>query len=302
MNMASAIREPRPAKSALTKTGGFLAGFSHTLQPYTGCQFGCEYCYVKGSPVHHFHQPLASWGEYVHPRIGIANVLARELERHQRKGSLKELKIFMSSATDPYQGSESQWHLSRKCLEVFLQYPPGLLVVQTRSPLVADDIALLKQLGPRVWLSFTIETDLDEVRRIVTPRCPKIERRFAVLSDAMAAGINVQIAVSPCLPYSNVANFGTLLLAHSHRVVVDSFAAGDGSGGRRTATTGIPALYQSMGWRAWNVDAEARALYRWLEEYRGERVGWSQDGFLALTQGIQPSVEVLSPLASPNSG
>jgi len=35
----------RMASGALTKTGGFLAGFTHTLQPYIGCRFGCEYCY-----------------------------------------------------------------------------------------------------------------------------------------------------------------------------------------------------------------------------------------------------------------
>ena len=53
---------PRPASGALTKTGGFLAGFTHTLQPYIGCRFSCEYCYVKGLGVHRFHQPPLEWG------------------------------------------------------------------------------------------------------------------------------------------------------------------------------------------------------------------------------------------------
>src|SRR5436853_6721488 len=99
-------RAPRPASGALTKTGGFLAGFTHTLQTYIGCRFGCEYCYVKGLSVHRFHQPPLPWGDYAHPRIGIAEQLRKELTRLASRNELGNLAIFMSSATDPYQGAE----------------------------------------------------------------------------------------------------------------------------------------------------------------------------------------------------
>ena len=124
----------RPASGALTKTGGFLSGFSHTLQPYIGCRFGCAYCYVKGLNVHRFHQPPLAWGDYVHPRIGIAEQLRKELARLAQKGALDELAVFMSSATDPYQGLERQWRLSRACLDVFADYPPRLLVCRPARP------------------------------------------------------------------------------------------------------------------------------------------------------------------------
>src|SRR5690606_2625232 len=192
---------PRPASGALTKTGGFLAGFTHTLQPYIGCAFGCAYCYVKGLAVHHFHRPSLAWGDYVHPRTGIAERLRRELARHQARGTLDELAIFMSSATDPYQGQERTWRLSRMCLEVMCDFPPGLLMVQTRSPLVVDDFERLACLGQRVWLSVTLETDREEVRRALTPRAPGLARRIETLAAARAAGLQVQVAVSPCLPY-----------------------------------------------------------------------------------------------------
>src|SRR4029453_3630784 len=103
---------PRPAKTALTATAGFLEGFTHTLTPYVGCAFGCNYCYVEGSPVHLFHQPPLSWGEYAHPRTGIAEHLAKELARFAAKGELEQLVIFMSSATDPYQGLERECRLT----------------------------------------------------------------------------------------------------------------------------------------------------------------------------------------------
>ena len=218
---------PRPASGALTKTGGFLTGFTHTLQPYIGCAFGCAYCYVQGLSVHHFHQPALAWGEYVHPRVGIAEKLRAELNRFAKRNGLDELAIFMSSATDPYQGAERKWRLSRACLTVMRDLPPGLLVLQTRSPLVADDFTLLKELGARCWLNYTVETVLDEERKALTPRCPSIAQRWATLAAAKAQGIQVQITVSPSLPYSNVEDFAARLVKHSDRVVVDTYVSGD---------------------------------------------------------------------------
>lgn len=279
---------PRPASGALTKTGGFLAGFTHTLQPYIGCRFGCEYCYVKRLSVHHFHQPALAWGDYVHPRTGISEQLRKELQRFSARGELDQLAIFMSSATDPYQGQERHWRLSRACLEVFAEHPPGLLVVQTRSPLVADDFDLLRALGERCWLNFTLETDRDDVRQVMTPRCPAIPQRLATLAQALAADLNIQVTVSPCLPYSTVATFGARLLAYSQRVIVDTYVSGDGQGGKRTATTQTAQLYARHHWGNWRSEEEARRLYDWLSARIGERAGWSQAGFTALAKQTRP--------------
>lgn len=278
---------PRPASSALTKTGGFLTGFTHSLQPYIGCAFGCAYCYVQGLTVHRCHRPAAAWGDYVHPRTGIAERLRREMARRAATGTLETISVFMSSATDPYQSAERHWRLSRACLDVFMAYPPGLLVVQTRSPLVMDDLDRLRDLGSRCWLSLTIETDREEVRRAVTPRCPALAQRWATAAAASAIGVQVQIAVSPCLPYSDVESFGAALLAHADRVVVDTYVSGDGQGGRRTAATATPALYAGHAWGDWRGEEAARDLHAWLVREIGPRAGWSHTGFTDLARAMK---------------
>ena len=277
----------RPASSALTPTGGFLAGFTHTLQPYIGCQFACEYCYVKALTVHRFHQPLLAWGKYAHPRTNIDVRLRTELSRAARKDQLARTLIFMSSVTDPYQAIERRYRLTRACLDVMLDLCPGLLVVQTRSPYVVDDFDRLKALGEHCWLNVSLETDLDEVRRLVTPLAPSIEQRLDVIRQANALGLNLQVTVSPCLPFSNVEKFGSLLLGLANRVIVDSYASGDGMKGRRTAKSAIPALYSSQQLGDWHSEEKALALFDWLQQRIGERAGWSQQGFLALTRQEQ---------------
>ena len=277
---------PRPASTALHPTGGFLTGFTHSLQPYIGCRFGCAYCYVQESNVHRFFNGGFAWGDYAFPRQGVAERLAQELARFASKGQLGSLAIFCSSSTDPYQGAEREWQLTRRCLEAFVKSPPGLLVVQTRSPLVERDFDLLSALGGRCWLSMTLETDLDDVRQALTPHCPSIARRVQTIRTARAAGLNVQVTVSPCLPYSAVDEFGPLLVELGQRVVVDSYLSGDGQGGKRTARTGIPEEYSRLGWGEWQAEEAARSLYAWLRERMGQRAGWSQDGFTHLARRV----------------
>ena len=89
------------------------------------------------------------------------------------------------------------------------------------------------------------------------------------------------------MPFSSVEEFGGLLLGLANRVIVDSYASGDGMKGRRTAKSAIPTLYNSQQWGDWHSEEKALALFDWLQQRIGERAGWSQQGFLALTRQEQ---------------
>src|SRR5262245_63026693 len=124
-----------------------------------------------------------------------------ELEAVKRKGLFGELRVFRSTATDPYQGAEARLKLTRGILEVFAESGDfGFLVVQTRSPLIERDMDTLVRLGSRVAVSFTIETNREEVRRQITPASPSVERRLTTLERLTRAGLKTQAAISPVLP------------------------------------------------------------------------------------------------------
>jgi DNA repair photolyase len=269
------------AKSILNPTGGFLASYTHSLNAYQGCAFGknsCPYCYVRAMPVQKFSGK--PWGEWVKAKVNAPELLRRELEAAKRKGLFGNLRIFMSTATDPYQGAEARLKLTRGILEVFAASGDfGFLVVQTRSPMIERDIDVLQQLGSRAAVSFTIETNREDVRRQITPASPSVERRLATLERLTGAGLKTQAAISPVLP-CDAEVFADLIAARATRAVVDTLTDGDGAGGRRSAELGMPELLRSLGYEDWlRRDAHTPLLEALRERMGADRVGFSQEGF-----------------------
>jgi len=255
--MARARVFPRTARSILTRTGGYLSGYTHTLQPYAGCQFSCRYCYVREMAVQRANPFGLPWSAWIAPKTNAPELLARVAQR----GGLARARIFCSSATDPYTPLEKRLALTRGCLEVMGAHPPAALVVQTRSPLVLRDAALLRGL-PHAGVSFTVTTTDEAVRRIFEPDSPSVARRIATLAALRRAGVRTQAAIAPLLP-GDPARLAELLDPVVDRVVVDDFFRGDGAGGRRSVAA--LNLLKERGLGAWaepGYAAEAVAVLR----------------------------------------
>ncbi|CAG7649936.1 radical SAM protein [Paenibacillus allorhizosphaerae] len=263
-------------KQLLNPASGYLTGYSHTLNPYVGCAFACSYCYVREMPVAKFRgEP---WGTWVDVKQSAAALLAKELKKAKRKGPVT---IFMSSSTDPYQPIEYKTQLTRSLLELMTaQEAPDFLFVQTRSPLVTRDIDLLQQLGSRVRVSLTVETDLEPVRKAFSPAAPPIAARLQALRRLTQAGVPVQACLSPVLPSSD--RFAEALVSTGvTRFCIDDFFMGDGSLGKRTERLGIRRIHDQLGAQEWYDRSAylqvAEQLKRLVPE---ERVFISQSGFL----------------------
>jgi DNA repair photolyase len=270
---------------ALNPTGGFLKGFSYSLNPYVGCAFGdsggCPFCYVRALPIA-MKGEGAPWGSWVIAKVNLAQRLRAELLAMRKSGRLECATIFMSSATDPYQGFERKLRITRGALEAFVENPVRRVLLQTRSPMVERDVDLLKQLGARVMVSITLETDDDSVRRAITPTSPSVARRLKTARLMRREGIPVQLAISPMLP-NDAERFSMLADDAADRVIIDSYFAGDGSGGRRSRALGIGELYEHLGYAGWfRPGAEEHLLDAMRARLGSPRVLYSRDGFSAV--------------------
>jgi DNA repair photolyase len=151
------VREIR-AKSV----GSVSRVHDYAVNPYTGCEHACTYCYARF--MKRFSGHKEPWGEFVDVKINAPELLRVEVGR-KKKGS-----VWVSGVCDPYQPLEAKYGLARRCLEVLAQndWP---VVVQTRSPLVLRDADILKT-APKAEVGFSVTTLDDDIRELFEPKAP----------------------------------------------------------------------------------------------------------------------------------
>ncbi|MBI4042531.1 MAG: radical SAM protein [Deltaproteobacteria bacterium] len=202
-------------KSILVKSK--LPDAEYVVNPYTGCAFGCLYCYASfmGRFV---NERIDNWGNYIYAKVNAVSVFEQDLIRLRR--SDKAPSVLLSSVTDPYQGAETKYRLTRGILEVFARAPyPGVVSILTKSPLVLRDVDLLRRL-PRAEVGMTITTTDDKISRFLEVRAPLASRRFETLAELHAQGLTTYAFVGPLLPHFryNEKGLDSLFgeLAHAH--------------------------------------------------------------------------------------
>ena len=200
-----------PTKQILTKATGFMDAYDFTLNPYSGCSFGCTYCYAaffSGSA-----RSRHTWGEWVKVKENAVELM----DRH-RPGYLDGKLIYMSSVTDPYQPIERKLGITQRILEIMAEegrHKPKL-VIQTRSPDVVRDTGLFKQIernGGRVRVNMTVTTDDEDIRRTFEPSCPSNAVRLSAIGQVNDAGIDTCITMTPLVWVNDPYAFADSLLA-----------------------------------------------------------------------------------------
>lgn len=184
-----------PCKSALNPVRGMP--FKWSLNPYTGCEHRCAFCYVRAFERRADRPSDDRYGRSVRVKTNVAQVLRGELGRR----TWKRESVAVGAATDPYQPAEGRYRLTRACLQVFSDFanPLGLI---TRGPMIVRDVDVLSQLARRARISvnFSIPTLDDEVWRRTEPGTAHPRQRLRAVEKLVAAGIRTGIAMAPVLP------------------------------------------------------------------------------------------------------
>lgn len=256
--------EYKDASAILTRATGFMSDYDFTLNPYSGCAFGCTYCYAAFFTRDELRQ--RTWGQWV---VVKENALAK---LRAMRTDLDGKTVYMSSVTDPYQLVERRLGLVRELLKVLVERG-ARLVVQTRSPLVERDIDVFAQFE-HVRVNMTVTTDSESVRKAFEPRCPPNAARLSAIASVAAAGIPASITMTPLLPLEDPLGFADALRNTGvNDFVVQPFHA---SRGRFVAGTGEEAreLVEAMGWTQHRYEEAVALLRRTLPTLHEGREGF----------------------------
>ncbi len=184
-------------KTIITRNKSPDIPFDRSINAYRGCEHGCIYCFAR--PTHAFHDlsPGIDFETKLFAKPDAKALLRAEL----MKPSYRAAPLAMGTNTDPYQPIERDWRITRGCIEVLAETNHPLMIT-TKSDRVLRDIDLLGPMAAKGLVSVMISvTSLDpKIAMTLEPRAPTPRRRIAAIKALAAAGIPVQVSISPLIP------------------------------------------------------------------------------------------------------
>lgn len=207
---------------------------TYTVDSYdNGIAFGQHRCNDQSVLFNTFPLKLEDTCSYARPRTRYPLTkdkplaqLERYLMRLSERGILHSAHIILGASTDPFHPFEGKFDSSIKFLELFKRYTPGLLTVQTRSPLIVIALPIFSALGKHVSITLGLETNDEYAVRRYTPGLPRVAERLKTAMALRRFGVEVNLQVAPLLPYGDWLNgaddFARLLIDHADHVTVDA--------------------------------------------------------------------------------
>ncbi len=178
----------------------------YTLNPYEGCSFNCQYCYIRGSKYgENMEEGLAA-------KINAPEVLDRQLLFRTKKEQYGI--IALASATDPYIRAEDRFMLTRSCLEMILKHRFPVMMI-TKSTGILRDIELLREIDREalhaadlrdkltrgVFVSFSLSSLDKTISDTLEPGAPGPVERLETMRKCREAGLTVGVNCIPLLPF-----------------------------------------------------------------------------------------------------
>jgi DNA repair photolyase len=120
------------------------------------------------------------------------------------KPSWKGELVMFSGVTDCYQPTERELELTKRCLEVCLEYRNPVSII-SKHALVERDVELIAELARQASATLSVSlawTDAELARKI-EPWAPSPERRLKVIETFAKAGVSVGVMCAPIIPGLN---------------------------------------------------------------------------------------------------
>lgn len=187
-------------KSILNRVESPDIGLSWSMNPFQGCEHGCIYCYARNT--HHYwgYSAGTDFEQKVMIKANAADLLAKELSR----ANWKVEPIMLSGNTDCYQPAERKFGITRKLLEVLLDFrhPVGII---TKNALILRDLDILKELNAMdlVHVNISFTSMQEDLRRVLEPRTSSVNAKLKTIETLSNAGIPVNVMMAPVIPSIN---------------------------------------------------------------------------------------------------
>ncbi len=185
-------------------------------------------------------------GKYFLYKQNYIGALEQHLSALHKADKLRGTVFYLGTIADPFLSLHRKFNVTMAVLELLQQYRPGLVVVQTRSPMVIAGLPMLKGFDERVVVAMPIESNSERIIQRYTPGLPKLAERLVAADGLRKQGLRVNLLASPILPYGeyhrNAWDFAELLDRHADYISLGCLAAGTKASGGKIDETQLKSL------------------------------------------------------------
>ncbi len=205
--VATSVKEEK-ARSIITSNNSPDIPFDLSINPYRGCEHGCNYCYARPSHAYLDLSPGIDFETKLYAKVNASEILLKELSNENYICK----PIAMGTNTDPYQPIERGHKITRSIIEVLEQYQHPLTIV-TKSWLIQRDIDLLSVMAEKnlIQVFISVTTLNTELAQSLEPRASSPYRRVETIKALSEAGIPVGLMFAPIIPCVNDAEMENIL-------------------------------------------------------------------------------------------
>ncbi len=188
--------EFREAKSIITKSN--IPSIDYVINPYTGCQHGCIYCYAEFMIRFTGHKG-DKWGQF----LDIKTFDLDKIKPQKYNGKV----ILLSSVTDPYLPLEKKYQNTRKILEKLVSTEAEISIL-TKSKLVLRDLDLFKEFK-NIRVGISISTLDVEFAKVIERAASSPLDRINAIKQISNAGVETYTFISPYFP--EITNYKAII-------------------------------------------------------------------------------------------
>lgn len=209
----------------------FPSGVRYSINVYTGCEHGCNYCYVQGYSATNTFDSIAKCKE------NFRHLLVKDIADIE-KYDVSCTPVHLSNSTDAFGTIENEFQNSLFVLEKLLEFRHrfSTITILTKNPsclLQPKYFDLLLALGniakshPRseyfqssnvspLSLEISLAFWNDKSREILEPGAPAVSERLEAVSKLQKAGVPVALRIDPLFPRDpfpngqSMRNFGLM--------------------------------------------------------------------------------------------
>lgn len=150
------------------------------IDPYSGCQLQCPYC---------FQMSNSNWSKDILVNANIASILEKQMKKKNGED------LYIGSTCDPYMQLEEEYGLTKKCLEILCNFDAHVYITtKADNQLILRDIEIFKKFKKPI----TILLGLSNIKQAGKGRD---NANIKVANELKKNGIDVWCFITPFLPY-----------------------------------------------------------------------------------------------------